>query len=173
MTEAGDIAVGQRARLALRARLEHLPRGRDLRRFLSALRTPERSSALRAIRDGVVVTWTLRRRGVRPLLSVESSTVAELDAARAARVSAAVDTGLAMLPFAATCLRRSLVLLHELRRLGLTATLHVGVRVVAARTEAHAWVQVGGSVVNDDPRSTATYVPLANGAIERLLPLLP
>ncbi len=96
-----------------------------------------------------------------------------VDAPSAIRVSVAVDAGLAMLPLASTCLRRSLVLLHELRRRGRVATLHVGVRNVASRAEAHAWVQVGDTVVNDDPQLIGTYTHLAAGDLERLLPLMP
>ena len=38
--------------------------------------------------------------------------------------------------------------------------------------EAHAWVQVGDVVVNDDPDLTNTYTELAAGDLDRLLPLL-
>lgn len=173
MTEIGSTARTRLSRFGIRARLRHLPRGRDLLRFFAALRSPERASALRALLDGVVVSWTLRRRGVRPLLAEAARAAGEDDPSRAIRVSAAVDAGLAMLPLAATCLRRSLVLLHELRKRQLTGTLHVGVRNVASRAEAHAWVQVGEVVVNDDPERIQTYTPLAAGDLERLLPLMP
>jgi hypothetical protein len=77
-------------------------------------------------------------------------------------VSAAVDAGLALWPMAFTCLRRSVVLLREVRRSGLSAALHVGVRRGAAgNLEAHAWVQVGDQVVNDDPVLVLTYAQLA------------
>jgi hypothetical protein len=120
----------------------------------------------------MLVTVTLRRRGVRPLLPPLDDEL-QLDVDRACSVSMAVDAGLGLLPVAATCLRRSLVLMRELRRLGLSSTLHVGVRQTAGRSEAHAWVEVCGVVVNDDPHLTATYVELASGDLERLLPLLP
>jgi hypothetical protein len=173
MSEPGPTARTRLGRLAIGARLGHLPRGRDLRAFFAVLRSPERASACRALRDGVIVTWTLRRRGVRPLLTETREAAAVVDASSAIRVSAAVDAGLAMLPLASTCLRRSLVLLPELHRRGLVATLHVGVRNVAARAEAHAWVQVGETAINDDAQLVATYTQLAAGDLERLLPLMP
>jgi hypothetical protein len=173
MSEAGPTARTRLGRLAIGARLRHLPRGRDLRAFFAALRSPERASACRTLRDGVIVTWTLRRRGVRPLLTEIREAAAVVDASSAIRVSAAVDAGLAMLPLASTCLRRSLVLLQELHRRGLVATLHVGVRNVAARAEAHAWVQVGDTVINDDALLVATYTQVAAGDLEQLLPLMP
>ncbi|HEY3142684.1 MAG TPA: lasso peptide biosynthesis B2 protein [Acidimicrobiales bacterium] len=157
------------------ARLARLPGPRDARRFLGQLRRGRtRSSALRAVVDGAVVTWTLRRHGVRPLLAAAdgSGTRNDLDPDRAAEVSAAVDAAFGLIPVAPTCLRRSLTLLRELRRLGLVATLHVGVRTVDGRVEAHAWVQAGEQVVNDDAALIATYTELAAGELERLLPAL-
>ncbi len=73
---------------------------------------------------------------------------------------------------APTCLRRSLTLIRELNRTGLAATLHVGVRNVGEKVEAHAWVQAGEVVLNDEPDVAAAYVELAAGELERLLPLL-
>lgn len=154
------------------ARLRALPGTDDLRRFLVALRGPRRGSAARAVVDGVVVAWTLRRRGVRPLvrgLRAERSTD---DASRSREVAVAVDAGLALLPMASTCLRRSLTLARELERLDLAGTVHVGVREVDGRVEAHAWIQAGDQVVNDDPALIATYVPLATGELERLAPTI-
>jgi hypothetical protein len=82
------------------------------------------------------------------------------------RVSHAVDAGLAVLPMAFTCLRRSLVLLRELERRNLGATLHIGVRRRHGRMEAHAWVQVCDEVINDAPDVVRTYLPLALGDVD-------
>jgi hypothetical protein len=38
--------------------------------------------------------------------------------------------------------------------------------------EAHAWVQVGEVVVNDDPAVTNTYSELASGELETFLSIL-
>ena len=141
----------------------------ELTAFSSALRGPQRISALRALVDGAIVAGTLERRGLRPLVRDRSDLpTAELWDAR--RVSAAVDAGLGVLPVKATCLRRSVTLLRELNRRERSAVLHIGVRTGPDGIEAHAWVQVGDQVVNDDPESTATYTELATGEAERLLP---
>ncbi|MCW2666282.1 MAG: hypothetical protein JWN57_1244, partial [Frankiales bacterium] len=83
-----------------------------------------------------------------------------------------VDAGLALLPADPTCLRRSVTQQRELDRLGLPSALHVGVRRVGDRTEAHAWLQVGSEVVNDQADVVGSYVELAAGDLERLLPSL-
>lgn len=126
---------------------------------------------MRAVIDGAVVTMTLERHGLRRLMRQRLST-GQADAAQAAAVSVAVDAGLGMVPVAATCLRRSMTLLRELERLNLAGTLTVGVRRAGGAVEAHAWVQVGDTVVNDDPALVQTYVQIASGDLERLLPAL-
>ncbi len=153
-------------------RLAQFPGPKDAFRFLGQLRRPTRTSALRAVLDGVVVTLTLNRKGVRPLLATAGTDSASHDLQRSMQVSAAVDAGLALLPVAPTCLRRSVTLIRELDRLGLAAALHVGVRTIGERPEAHAWVQVGDVVVNDDPKVTEAYVELAAGELQKLLALL-
>jgi len=47
------------------------------------------------------------------------------------------------------CLERSLVLCWLLERRGIDSQLRLGARKEAGRFEAHAWVEVDGSVVND------------------------
>ena len=157
---------------AAAARVAQLPRRGDASRFLAELRHPARISAARAVVDGLFVTTTLKRRGVRSLLPAAGAASPCLDPDRSVQVSSAVDAGLGLLPFAPTCLRRSVTLLRELNRLELAATMHIGVRTVAEAIEAHAWVQAGEVVVNDDPEATKTYVELAAGDLERILPLL-
>jgi hypothetical protein len=94
------------------------------------------------------------------------------DPERAVAVSEAVDAGLGLVPMAPTCLRRSVTLARELDRLGLAGAIHIGVRHAGGAVEAHAWVQVGTSVVNDDPTLVASYAELAAGDLERLAPSL-
>jgi len=115
----------------------------------------------------------LATKGLRPLLSARTTRGATVDATRAKEVATAVDAGLAVVPLAPTCLRRSVVLQRELDRLDLASSLHIGLRRGAAGPEAHAWVQVGDAVVNDDPAVTSTYAQLAaSKELEQLLPLL-
>jgi hypothetical protein len=62
--------------------------------------------------------------------------------------------------------------MRELNRKDLTATVHFGVRTSRSKVEAHAWVQVGEVVVNDDPAVTNTYSELASGELETFLSIL-
>ena len=47
------------------------------------------------------------------------------------------------------CLERSMVLWWLLRQEGIEGELHVGARKTESRFEAHAWVELGGRVIND------------------------
>ena len=71
-----------------------------------------------------------------------------LDRARTAArlVRIAADRGF----YRATCLPQSLVLWCLVRRQGSEPALHVGVRKVGDRVEAHAWVEYEGVALNDD-----------------------
>ena len=163
------------------ARVAHLPGPVEVRRFARQLRSSTRASAVRAAVDGVVVAWTLRRRGARhlipgpvgaPAVAQEGPGRAPPDPDRGRAVAAAVDAGLGLVPMAKTCMRRSLTLSRELQRLGVTGVVHLGVRHRDGAVEAHAWVQVGDVVVNDEPDELATYTELAAGELERVLPSL-
>lgn len=155
-----------------RLRVARRPGRDDVRRFVGQIRGPAPASALRAVLDGVVVARTLRRRGARSLLVDRGARPAADDADRSIEVAAAVDAGLGLIPMAPTCLRRSVTLARELRRRGLEATIHVGVRRGEHDIEAHAWVQTGTVVVNDDPAVPERYAEFALSELERLAPLL-
>lgn len=47
------------------------------------------------------------------------------------------------------CLERSMTLWWMLRRKGVEGELHIGARKEGPRFEAHAWVELGGEVLND------------------------
>jgi hypothetical protein len=140
----------------------------DVRHFLQALRGHRPGSACRAIVDGAFVVLTLRRRGLRPLVSRRSD-LPDASPNLAAQVAEAVEAGLNLLPVHSTCLRRSVTLLREMHRSGLGADLHIGVRRGPGGIEAHAWVQAADRVVNDDPALISTYTPLSVGQAERYL----
>ena len=53
-------------------------------------------------------------------------------------------------PFRPNCLERSLALWWMLRLGGIGADLHIGGRKSGKNFEAHAWVECGGQVLNDD-----------------------
>jgi Transglutaminase-like superfamily len=164
--------AGSPTRGAVATRVARLPGPPELRAFAGQLLSPTRASAVRAACDGVVVAWKLQRRGLRGLMPSTNGVSTQPDPDRGRAVAAAVDAGLGLLPMVKTCLRRSLTLSRELRRVGVTGTMHVGVRLVAGAVEAHAWVQVGETVVNDDPAEIATYTELAAGELERIVPSL-
>ena len=96
-----------------------------------------------------VARWVLP-----PILRRPSNGDSRLIAAVVTRVGGA-------LPWGPRCLERSLVLGYLLRRRGHDAQLKIGVRKRDSATldrsgtvsgiEAHAWIEVGGAVVGDDP----------------------
>lgn len=63
------------------------------------------------------------------------------------------------LPVSSTCLTRSLLLDWFLHRQGTASELRIGVRIVDARLDAHAWVECGGKPVNDSEDVSARYSP--------------
>lgn len=149
-----------------------LPRRSEFGRFAAAVSSPATSSSIRGITDGLRVSYVLRTSGVRSLLPPRPEWPGAVDVARAVCVAQAVDAGLGLLPISATCLRRSVTLLRELDRLGLAGELHIGVRRGPSSIEAHAWVQVEDVVINDERTLTDTYVEIAAGELERVLPSL-
>jgi hypothetical protein len=60
----------------------------------------------------------------------------------------------------ATCLRRSLVLWYLLRKEGIESELRFGVRKVSDEIIGHAWVEIDGSVINDDVRYIKQFTPM-------------
>jgi hypothetical protein len=60
----------------------------------------------------------------------------------------------------ATCLRRSLVLWFLLRREGIDSNLRFGVRKAGTEIMGHAWVEIEGSVINDDESVTKQFTPM-------------
>ena len=76
--------------------------------------------------------------------------------AAARMVSIASSHGL----YHATCLRRSLVLMVLLRWQGIESELHFGARLQDQGLEAHAWVEMGGAVINDRPDIRKEFTPL-------------
>ena len=164
------VRVPRALRVVVRAARRRRPVSRaEWARWVRGLGGQDRMTVLRGTVDGAVVFTTLARRGLRPLVR-ERADLPEVDPRQARRIAEAVDAGLGVLPVKSTCLRRSVTLLRELQRQDSTAALHIGVRPGPAGIEAHAWIEAAGEVVNDDPQVTASYVELAAGDAERLLP---
>ena len=62
----------------------------------------------------------------------------------------------------ARCLHQSLALRGWLRAEGLPAHLRIGVRTVDGSLLAHAWVELGGEVVNDRADAVSGFTPLTS-----------
>lgn len=67
--------------------------------------------------------------------------------------------------FHARCLHRSLVLHQWLRGRGLPSALKIGVRKTDDGIAAHAWVELDGEVVNDQPERVEGFVALSGTAV--------
>ena len=67
--------------------------------------------------------------------------------------------------YPANCLQRSLALWWLLHRQGIQSELRFGTRKAEGRFEAHAWVEVGGVVVNDSDDVRLRYSPFDRAII--------
>lgn len=74
-------------------------------------------------------------------------------------IAVLVNVAVRQLPFTATCLTRSLLLVWMLRRRGVATQLRIGVRLTQGALDAHAWVEYTGIPVNDDPDVGEQFVP--------------
>ena len=70
----------------------------------------------------------------------------------AARIAKIVDIVADRVPFRAVCLQRGLALQWMLRRRGVDALLHYGIKIGLNDLEAHVWVSVSGTVVIGAPQ---------------------
>lgn len=118
--------------------------------------------------ERVLVVWAML---LLPFVAVSlrlagfQKTYHRLETSRSARASAsaeqvgkAVDVAARNIPlYRPTCLPRSLVLWHMLRRHGTPAELLIGVRQADGDFVAHAWVEHGGKVINDAPDIAERY----------------
>jgi len=77
-------------------------------------------------------------------------------------VAAAARNG----PFRASCLEQSVALLWLLGRRGIPARLRIGVRKEHEELEAHAWVELGGVVLNDSADVGERYRPFEGDLAE-------
>ena len=63
-------------------------------------------------------------------------------------------------PLRPSCLARSIVLVHQLRRRGLAAEIRIGVAKPDGRLAAHAWVEHDGVALAETDASRDAYAPL-------------
>lgn len=78
----------------------------------------------------------------------------------ARRLAGITDAVARRLPLTTRCLQRALTLVWLLRRHGGAGRLRIGVRRTDQGIDAHAWVEVAGSVVNDSPHHCSEFVVL-------------
>ncbi len=64
----------------------------------------------------------------------------------------------------ARCLQRSLAMCYWLEKEGIQPALKIGVRKQGAAFDAHAWVEYGGQVVNDNQAVKSTFIAFSPGA---------
>lgn len=133
------------------------------------LSAEDRSLFLRAYLDLIWVNLVLRLYGFQRLiarldrrnaLAEDLVTIDDLRRARhyARWVESAAQRHLAP----AHCLQRSLVLHRWLRHEGLPSRLRIGVARDGSALKAHAWVELGGRVINDRAAAVMTFTPLAS-----------
>ena len=93
-------------------------------------------------------------------VAVRSRPGKESDVADAQRLARVVDSVAGRFPARTRCLQRSLVLLWLLRRRGIGGRLRIGVRRNGDGVDAHAWVEVARSAVNDSPAHYSQFAVL-------------
>jgi len=100
-----------------------------------------------------IFDWFAARR-VQPVRSAES-----VPLAAAGAIARLEDAAARHLFVRTNCLERSLVLCWLLERRGIARQLRLGARKEGGRFEAHAWVEVDGSVVNDGSEPHQHFAP--------------
>lgn len=92
---------------------------------------------------------------------VHADTTAVLRAVR--RADLALARALRLMPSRPSCLVRTLALTALLERAGVPgACIRVGVRRDGTALDAHAWVELEGRVVGDDPHVARRFTPLGS-----------
>ena len=117
---------------------------------------------------GLLISWlAVRLLGSRVCRSVferplgaRNSKSDEADVLRVARRIAYLEAVTAVnLFFRTSCLELSLVLCRMLRQRGMNADLRIGARKEANRFEAHAWVELDGTVIDGGAAEHLHFVP--------------
>ena len=125
------------------------------------------ASAPGALRCGLLllgVRLHLKLRGFGPSVALarrlgrSRSKSADAPRALVERTAGAVAMAAAFFPGRAICLEQSLALYVLLRRRGVAADLRLGVHPFPFA--AHAWVEVAGEPVNEDPEAVAKFLPM-------------
>jgi hypothetical protein len=143
-----------------------------MKHFMS-LSSSDRRLLCRAFVALSAVDLSLRTRGFQGLLDRAQSAHTAIErrltpdeVARAYQYARWLEAASRIHIVPAHCLHRSLALHSWLLKDGLPSTLRIGVRKADGDLRAHAWVELGGHVLNDQPHDVAVFTPLANAVGE-------
>jgi hypothetical protein len=120
--------------------------------LIAGLRLALRACGVRRVQDGLAAS-----------VPSSMSDATDTDRERATAMSRLVDVA-ARHTVRNTCLHRSLALWWLLGRCGVRSQIRIGTRRQQRRFEAHAWVEIGGVVIND--RGEPGYQPVAWPPVE-------
>jgi hypothetical protein len=84
------------------------------------------------------------------------------DIAQARGYAAAIGVAARVQPLRALCLAQSIALHAWLRQTGIPSELRIGVGKAGTDLKAHAWVELGGTLVNSRPADLAPFTPLVS-----------
>jgi hypothetical protein len=136
------------------------------RRGLAALSRLERRLLPRALVAVVLASVRLRATGLertqRRMAGPQRPVPPDADE-RAAASTRVVGAVARRLPYARTCLPRSIALWALLRRQGIDSEVVIGVRPGGAPLDAHAWVEREGVPLNERPDIVASYLRMEPG----------
>ena len=108
--------------------------------------------------------WTVRRRPKGGLLRAlpDGPTAGGVrDDARLERLAVAVDRMARFGVFRPTCLVRAVALERQIRRANVgAAVVRVGVAQASGELLAHAWIELEGRVIGDEPARVRRFTPL-------------
>jgi hypothetical protein len=124
---------------------------------------------VRALTDLTVVYARLRARGFRRLMQSlpprpdgPDATLSPVVVRRARRYARIIGRASRWHVLPVECLPRSLVLHRWLQREGLPSDLRIGVMKDGEELKAHAWIQLGNHVINDQPGAVQPFTPLTD-----------
>lgn len=133
---------------------------------LLTLRPREAGDLLVAQGYLLAALWTLRRRPKGELLRLaeaESARGGSGNEQRLADLAVAVDRVARLGVFRPTCLVRAMALERMIRRADAgPAVVKVGVLKVANEFFAHAWIELEGRVIGDEPAHVRRFTPLSD-----------
>lgn len=138
---------------------------RPSRRAYRAAELLDAAGALLALARAQLRVWTRpsgRLITLRPPAAEGGARAERPQLERAVRAaSVALERAVRRAPLRPSCLVRSLALADLLERRGVPGGLiRIGVRRHRGTLDAHAWVELDGRVVGDDPRRVRRFTPL-------------